>query len=147
MARTYYFSDKLTRRSLCAKVWHKTYPICVTLHFRDWLGAASLRHRKRAAKTVLLCEQKPFPVWFSRRRKSYPVKCEHILSYDMSSSMLSINLLCIYILSGTVRAANSGDRTIHQVLAYKWLNTKSGRGRLQELVVFLQGFDWKDCGD
>ena len=65
----------------------------------------------------------------------------------MSSSMLSINLLCIYILSGTVRAANSGDRTIHQVLAYKWLNTKSGRGRLQELVVFLQGFDWKDCGD
>ena len=34
----------------------------------------------------------------------------------MSSSMLSINLLCIYILSGTVRAANSGDRTIHQVV-------------------------------
>ena len=31
----------------------------------------------------------------------------------MSSSMLSINLLCIYILSSTVRAANSGDRTIY----------------------------------
>ena len=47
----------------------------------------------------------------------------------MSSSMLSINLLCIYILSGTVRAANSGDRIIHQVLAYKWSRSVTGSGR------------------
>ena len=29
------------------------------------------------------------------------------------------------------------DQTIHQVVAYKWLNTKSGRGRLQEVVGFF----------
>ena len=35
---------------------------CVTLHFRDRRGAASVRHRNRAALTVLVCEQKPFMV-------------------------------------------------------------------------------------
>ena len=34
----------------------------VTLHFQDRRGAASLRHRNRAATTVFVCEQKPFPV-------------------------------------------------------------------------------------
>ena len=45
----------------------------VTLHNRDRLGAASIRHRNRAARTVLVCEQKFFLVWFSWRRKSYLV--------------------------------------------------------------------------
>ena len=45
----------------------------VTLHFRDRRGAASLRHGNRAATTVLVCEQKPYSVWFSWRRKSYQV--------------------------------------------------------------------------
>ena len=40
----------------------------VTLHFRDWRGAASLLFWNRAKITVLVCEQKPYPVWFSRRR-------------------------------------------------------------------------------
>ena len=43
----------------------------LTLHFRDTRGAASLRYRNRA-------EQKPYPVWFSRRRKSCPVLYEHL---------------------------------------------------------------------
>ena len=50
-----------------------TYPIC--LHFGDRCVAASFR----AEITVLMCEQKPYPVWFSRRRKSYPiVEYEHL---------------------------------------------------------------------
>lgn len=36
----------------------------VTLHFRDWRGAASHGHRKRVATTVLMCEHKSFKVWF-----------------------------------------------------------------------------------
>ena len=35
------------------------------------------RHRNRAEITVLMSEQKPYPVWFPRRRKSYPLFCEH----------------------------------------------------------------------
>ena len=34
----------------------------VILHLRDLRGAASIRHRNRAAKTVLVCERKPYPV-------------------------------------------------------------------------------------
>ena len=34
----------------------------VTLHFRARRGAASLRHRNHAEITVLMCEQKPYPV-------------------------------------------------------------------------------------
>ena len=45
----------------------------VTLHFRDWCVAALLYYGNRADVTVLVCEQKPYPVWFSCRRKSYPV--------------------------------------------------------------------------
>ena len=51
----------------------------VTLHFRDGCGAASLRHKNRAATTVLVCEKTPYPIWFSWRRESYPLLCEHRL--------------------------------------------------------------------
>ena len=45
------------------------------LHFRDRRDAALVRYRNgnRSEMTVLMCEYKPFPVWFSCRRKSYPV--------------------------------------------------------------------------
>ena len=47
----------------CSKVWHRTYPMYVRLHSRDWRGAASLRYRNRAENTVLIAEtQKPSPV-------------------------------------------------------------------------------------
>ena len=44
----------------------------VTRHFRDRHVAASLRYRNRAVITVLICEQKLYPIWFSCRRKNYP---------------------------------------------------------------------------
>ena len=49
----------------------------VTRRFRDRRSAASIRHRNRAEIiTALVCEQKPYPVWFSGGGgggKSYPV--------------------------------------------------------------------------
>ena len=51
-----------------------TYPLCDSpLFSRDRRGAASLRYRNRAQFTLFICEQKPYPVWFSCRRKIYPV--------------------------------------------------------------------------
>ena len=38
-----------------------------------------IRYRNRAQITVLMCEQKPYPVWFSCMRKTYLVECEHSL--------------------------------------------------------------------
>ena len=32
-------------------------------------------------ETVCMCEQKQYPVWFPGRRKSYPIRCEHIALY------------------------------------------------------------------
>ena len=44
-----------------------------TFHFQDKRGAASLRYRNCTKITVLMCQQKPYPVlWFSYLRKSYP---------------------------------------------------------------------------
>ena len=54
-----------------------TYPM--TLHFINRRAKASLRHRNRAATTVLVCEQKPYPVWCSWWRERYSVYCEHNL--------------------------------------------------------------------
>lgn len=56
-----------------------TYPRCDS-HFRDRRGVASLRYRNRAEITVLVCEEKPYPVWFSCWHKSYPVQCERSLT-------------------------------------------------------------------
>ena len=35
---------------------------CVTHHFRDQREAASLHYRSYAVITILVCEQKPYPV-------------------------------------------------------------------------------------
>ena len=51
-------------------------------------GAASLRYRNRAEIFVLICEQKPYPLWFSIRRKSYPVKGENSLNLTLPTIML-----------------------------------------------------------
>ena len=48
------------------KVWIRHW--YVTLYLRDWRGAASLLFWNRAEITVLVSEQKPDPVWFSRLR-------------------------------------------------------------------------------
>ena len=47
-----------------------TYPIYNSFL---WRGVPSLRHRNRAATTVLVCEQKPYLVRFSWRCKSDPI--------------------------------------------------------------------------
>ena len=47
----------------------------VTLHLRDRRGTASLRLTEIAPKSPSLCVN-----WFSCRRKSYTVQCEHTLS-------------------------------------------------------------------
>ena len=52
----------------------------VTFHLRDWCGVASFRYRNRAEIAILMCEQKPYLIWFSRRRKSYTVLFEHGLT-------------------------------------------------------------------
>ena len=65
----------------------KIYPVQYE-HLSDmWLsaleiGAAqySLRLRNRADITVLMCEQKPYLVWFSYQSKTYPIYCEHNLT-------------------------------------------------------------------
>ena len=56
----------------------------VMRHFRDRHVAASLRNRNRVKITVLMCEQKPYPIWFScrRTRKSYPIWREHSFKLD-----------------------------------------------------------------
>ena len=54
--------------SHCTKLWHKTsYPI-----IRDQRGAVSFRQRNRAEITVRMCEQNPYPLGVSWRRKSIP---------------------------------------------------------------------------
>ena len=51
-----------------------THPICNSPLYRSARRSfAPLQKSRRKEITVLMCEQKPYPVWFSRRRKSYPV--------------------------------------------------------------------------
>ena len=52
-------------------VWHKSYPICRRSTFE--IDRAQLC----AEIPVGVCKRKPYPVWFSYRRKRYPVLCEH----------------------------------------------------------------------
>ena len=56
------------------------------LYLKDRRGAASLRHRNRAATIARVCEQKPYMVWISWRWKSYLVQCEHCLNRPLPSS-------------------------------------------------------------
>ena len=52
----------------------------MALHFTDERGEDSLRYRNRAEITVLMCEQKPYPVGFLSRRESHLLYCEHSLN-------------------------------------------------------------------
>ena len=74
-----YYLDSFScrQKKLSGMIWKNIW--YVTLHFRDWRGPASLRYRNSAEITVLMCGQKPYPGWFSCRRKSYPFSCEHSL--------------------------------------------------------------------
>ena len=71
---------------------HKKYPVkyehplvqYVTLHFRDWRGAASLRHENRAEITVLLCEQNPIRCGFRAGGKAVWYFSKHSLRLELS---------------------------------------------------------------
>ena len=56
----------------------------VTLQFTEPRSADSLSQRNRVEITVLMCEQNPCLVWLLWRRKSFPVYCEHCLSFSIS---------------------------------------------------------------
>ena len=78
-ARSFLFISAAGRTGVHTAPKYGSNPIrYVTPHFRDWRGTASLlRLRNRAATTVFVGEQKPYPVSFSWRRKSYLVLYEH----------------------------------------------------------------------
>ena len=63
-----------------------------TLHFRDRCGVASLRYKHRAEITVLMSAQKSYPVWFSYRRKSFPVQCKHRLLGSQVAWVASVSV-------------------------------------------------------
>ena len=67
----------------CPKAWHKTYPICNALLLRSARRTlASSQKSRRNHRSYVWTE--PYPVWFSYRRKSYSVKCEHSLVLNIS---------------------------------------------------------------
>ena len=51
----------------------------------------------RGAPTVLMCEQKPYPVWFSWRRKSSPVQYKHSLSLSLGIQNTKILRLLYFV--------------------------------------------------
>ena len=53
----------------------------VWLLARTWIRKNTDCFAVYAEITDFMCEQKPYPVWFSPRRKVCPVYCEHSLSY------------------------------------------------------------------
>ena len=77
--RSYLFTSATGRIGVHTTPKYGKKPIrYVTLYFRDRLGAASLCHRNCATTNVPVCEQKPYTVWFSWRRKSCAVQCEYL---------------------------------------------------------------------
>ena len=60
----------------------------MTLHETLEIGA----NRNHAATSVLVCKQKPYPVWFLRLHKTYPVSCKQSLYF-----LLNINMLVAFL--------------------------------------------------
>ena len=80
-----------TKSYISSVVWTTTR--YANLHFRDRSSAASLRHKNRTATIVLVCEQKPYPVWFRggakaiRHRVIMPKRRRRIVSPQFSRSL------------------------------------------------------------
>ena len=69
------------------------------VHFRDRRGAALLYYRKMESKSrLLMYEQKPYPVWFSCRSKSYPIKREYFIE---SAGVRHLHTSCFCIRNRT----------------------------------------------
>ena len=88
--RCYLFTSATGRIGVHTAPKCDTKPIrYMTLHFPDRLGTTSLRHRSLTVNTVLVCEQKPYLVWFSWRRKRYPV---HVVDIPLAVQWRRINV-------------------------------------------------------
>ena len=61
-----------------------TYPICYYPLKRSATGSFALL-QKPHRNNPLLCEQKPYPVLFSCRQRSYPVECQHSRKFKINS--------------------------------------------------------------
>ena len=94
--RSYLFTSAKGRSGVhtAPKNGKKNYPICDAPLSRSARRSFARRHRNCASTTVLVCEQKPCPVWFSWRLKSYPVLCEHGLKFLNNQLYNSINVFC-----------------------------------------------------
>ena len=94
--RSYIFTSAKGRLGVhtAPKNGKKNYPICDAPLSRSARRSFARRHRNCASTTVLVCEQKPCPVWFSWRLKSYPVLCEHGLKFLNNQLYNSINVFC-----------------------------------------------------
>ena len=62
----------------------------VTLHFKRSARYSFTRYRNRAEISVLICEQKPYPLWFLCWRKSDPVLCAKIWKIDQLYQMAGV---------------------------------------------------------
>lgn len=65
------------------EVWNRTYKICdVPLSRSAWRGLAPLQ-KLCWNHCSSMCEQKPYPIWFSCRHKTYSVSCKHNLNWQL----------------------------------------------------------------
>ena len=114
----------------------------VTLQFGDRRGAASPCYRNCAEITVLhMCEQKPYPVWFSCWCKSYPVK--HWL-WDMLACEQALHFLRAKR-AAREHASERGRLSLLSRAAHAWLlaglsnqeSLPAGWGHVRELSQIL----------
>ena len=83
-------------------------------------GAASPRDRNRAKITVLLCKQKPYPVWFSCQFKSYLGQCEHIALNSPLPSSPPPTIVLHFLRPDTCQLRMLFSLCIH--VSVKWTN-------------------------
>ena len=71
----------VTFNTFKTSIFHWILVLALFIHFRHGPNTFSqLRYRNRAEVTLLMCEQRPYPVWFSCQCKSYPLLCEDSLN-------------------------------------------------------------------
>ena len=138
-------------------------PVRVPVHTAPWhtnyaIYDASLRHRNLTEITGLMCEQKPYPVWFSRLRNS--AQCEPADTFhrsiitqrseDVSSIFLftqiffnarhSTTLILVFFLPGCLlRGASIPPRLRLRSLKIKFLFTRRLEYKKESFKVSRQG--------
>ena len=102
---SYLFASARVRIPLHTALTCGTEPIPhVSLHFQDPRSAALLCYRNYPKITVLMREQKPYPVWFSSRHKScVNIALVRSLTQQMNLAYFRSTLITILFVSGKVR--------------------------------------------